>query len=221
MSVKSSLFQRKITCPACGYKYKTTAVLSSKIRRKKTHSDFYVEYENINPNYYLVKVCPTCGYAFFKDAVPLKKNQKEVVFEKISAQWNPRDFSQQRDLSTAITTYKLAFLCGQAINEKNNIMAAILMHLVWLYREAEDNDNEMRFILLARNYYQKIYEGSDENVDVARTLYLLGQLSFRLGEHQQALKWYRIVIDDKRIQDATIIRLAREQYAEVRYIQKN
>ena len=216
MTNNNALFTKKITCPACERMYEGTGFLSSRIRRKKSYSDFYVEYEGLNPNYYLVQVCPTCGYAFYKNPVPLSQKQKALIHEKISRQWLARNFNGERSNATATEVYKLAYLCGQLTRQPENLQAGILLHIAWLYREGHDKENELRFLKLAKDKYQAIYEGDASGIDVGRTLYILGELCRKLDDYSGAVNWFRRIIDDKRIVDATIIRMAREQYAETR-----
>ncbi|MDW7674540.1 MAG: DUF2225 domain-containing protein [Bacillota bacterium] len=216
MNTVNVFFERKLTCPVCDINFTSTAIRPSKIKRKKTHSDFYVDYEEFNPNYYLVFVCPKCGYAYLQSSQPLNLNQKNVIKERITVNWRPRDFGGKRDAATAIEAFKLALLCGQLTEERDNLMAGIAVHIAWIYREAQDEADEQRFMKLALTYYQRIFETATFEVDVARNLYMLGELSRRLGDLESAFNWFRKIIDDKRINDATIIRLAREQYAEAR-----
>ncbi|MGF7184301.1 hypothetical protein GGQ84_000384 [Desulfitispora alkaliphila] len=218
--IKSPLFQRTVNCPSCKGIYKTTAVLSSKIRKIKTYSDFYVEYKGANPNYYLVHVCPVCGYAYFKKSKQLSAEHKRIIKEKITKNFNSRDFTGARDANAAIDAYKLALLCGQLVGEEDNIIAAILMQIVWLYRELGDYENELRFMQLTYNTYKNIYDNATFEVNVPRVLYILGELCRQLKDYKGALKWYSRIIEDKKIRDPSIIKMAREQFAEVRHLQK-
>lgn len=46
----------------------------------------------------------------------------------------------------------------------------------------------------------------------ARLMYLIGELNRRMKHYGEAVKWFGRVINDKRINDAGMIRASREQW---------
>ncbi|MNP73509.1 hypothetical protein D3C76_1702310 [compost metagenome] len=47
-------------------------------------------------------------------------------------------------------------------------------------------------------------------------MYLIGELHRRVGDYNNAVKWFSRVINDKKIMDAAMIRASREQWAVLR-----
>ncbi|WP_158212409.1 DUF2225 domain-containing protein [Natranaerobius trueperi] len=207
------LYDKKLTCLLCKYKFKTKKVRHSRLRLIKEHSDFYREYEGINPNYYLVNVCPKCGYAYTDQFTSPKPSHKEEIEKKVSNNWVSRDFGIVRDFNMALDSLKLAVFCGQIQGEKYNILATLLLHTAWIYREQNDEQNEMRFLKLAREQFLKVYqEDTSKEVNLAKLLFLLGELSKRIGGSDEAVTWFSKLVSDRNIQDEKMITRARDQW---------
>lgn len=201
------------TCPACETDYPMSRVRPSFKRSYRADSDFCRYYKDVNPDYYLVRVCPACGYASNEHFRPLTEEQKERIRERVGAGWQRRDYGGERSRQDALDTYKLALLCAQLKDEPSRIVAGLLHHIAWLYREIEDTEQERRFLAHALDAYLSVYETERDVTDQARLLYLLGELNRRLGRYAEAIRWFSRVVNDQSITDATMIRLSREQWA--------
>ena len=161
----------------------------------------------------MVNVCYYCGYAYTDQFQKPKPSQVKEIETQITNSWIPREFGDIRDVYTAIETLKLGILCGQIQGEKYNILATLLLHTAWIYREIEDHNNEMRFLSLAREYFLKVYqEDTSGEVDLAKLLYLLGETSRRLEKYDEAVSWFSKLVSDRSIRDQKMINRAREQW---------
>ncbi len=215
--LKSILYEKKYHCPLCGKKFSTTKPRHSRLKLIKEHGDFFKEYEGINPSYYLVQVCKHCGYAYTDQFEKPNPTQKEILNKKVAAQWSPRDLGGYRETNSALESLKLAILCGQIQGVKLNVLATLLLHTAWIYRELSDEDNEKRFISLARDSFMKIYqEDTSGEIDLARLLYLLGELNRRLGHYEEAVSWFSRLVSNKKIKDKKMINRAREQWMNIK-----
>ncbi|MGG1312222.1 MULTISPECIES: DUF2225 domain-containing protein [Cohnella] len=217
------LYQSKITCICCGSTFLTSRVRPSFKRPVRTDSDFCAYFDAVNPDFYVVRVCPYCGFASTENFNQhLNDKQKYAYLEKLGRQWKARNYGGARTLEEAMECYKLALLCAQAVNESDRVIAGLLHHIAWLYRYEEKKDQEDRFLQFALDAYVRVYEGERESLNNARLLYLIGELNRRLGKPREAVRWFSRVIHDKSITDSAMIRASREQWAAIReeFVQK-
>lgn len=98
------------------------------------------------------------------------------------------------------------------------------MRLAWLYRELENNEQELRFTNLALNEYVESYTTDDykgTQVTEVRMFYLIGELSRRTNNIDQATKYFSKVIENqKNTTEATTVEMAKERWHEIREMQK-
>lgn len=211
------LYQIKVTCGCCDSVFHTSRVRPSFKKPFKTDTDFCAYYKTVNPDYYVVRVCPTCGFASTDNfSERLTDRQKKAYREKIGNQWHGQDYCGERVAVEAMNTYKLALLSAQAIEEKDRVIASLLHHIAWLYRYEGELEQEKRFIKFALDAYVRMFETERDSFSNARMMYLIGELNRRLGEYTEAARWFGRVIQDKRIMDAAMIRSCREQWQHIR-----
>lgn len=121
-----------------------------------------------------------------------------------------------RSAKQAMASYKLALLSAQAIGEKDRVIAGILHHIAWLFRYEENHNDEKRFLQFALQAYIRVYEVEGVALNNAKLMYLIGELNRRIGEWNDAVRWFSRVVNDKKIVDAAIIRASREQWQLIR-----
>lgn len=211
------LYQVTVKCGYCETEFRTSKVRSSFKKASFTDTDFFCRFKSINPDYYVAAVCPFCGYAFTENFTnglsPVFRTKFEFTVRK---NWQGGDYGGERTWEDALKTYKLALLCAQIKEEKGRVLAGILHHIAWLYREKGDNEQEQRFLRLALDEYIKVYELEGISVNNARLMYLLGELNRRLGHYSEAVRWFDRVVNDKTIIDSAMIRASRDQWAATR-----
>lgn len=212
------LYLTSITCICCETPYKTSRVRPSFKKAASRDSDFCTYYkDDINPDYYVVRVCPTCGYASTENGLSqLTDKQKMRYYEGIGSQWVFRDYGDTRNHRQALNCYKLALLSAQAVDEKERVIAGILHHIAWLYRHEGNKQQELRFLQFALNAYISVYENEGDILNNAKLMFLIGELYRRLGEAKTAVKWFSRVVNDKKIVDAAMIRASRDMWQQVR-----
>ncbi|QJD84187.1 DUF2225 domain-containing protein [Cohnella herbarum] len=213
------LFQIKIDCICCDESFKTSRVRPSLKKAIKTDSDFCSYFKTVNPDHYVVRVCPFCGFSTTENFVgKINDKQRAAYYEKVGSQWQYRDYGGERTAASAMECYKLALLTAQAIGEKDRVIAALLHHIAWLYRYEGKKDQENRFIQFAHDAYLRVYETETDSISNARLMYLIGELNNRLGNYNDAVRWFGRVIHDKKIVDAAMIRASREQWQQIREV---
>lgn len=210
------LYQIKVICTNCEAEFQSSRVRQSLKRAYKTDSDFCCYYKEVNPDYYVVRVCPRCGYASTEHSISaLSERQRAMFNERLQTRWTGRDYSGERSWEEALETYQLALLCAQTIKDSSRLIASLLHHIAWLYRYKGDQEKELRFLTFSLEEYISVYE-KDAVGNQARLLYTIGELNRRIENYNEAVKWFSRVINDKNITDSAMIRASREQWVLLR-----
>lgn len=211
------LYSIKVVCCNCEHEFTTSRVRPSLKKAVRRDADFCSYYKNENPDYYVVRVCPKCGFASTENSADkLADWQRKAFNEQVGKRWQTRDFGEQRSWETALESYKLALICAQSIKDKSRIIASLLHHIAWMYRYKGDIAQEQRFMQYSLAEYIKVFENDGMGGNDARLMYLIGELHRRIGDFNNAVKWFSRLINDQRIMDAAMIRAAREQWALLR-----
>ncbi|MBS4190699.1 DUF2225 domain-containing protein [Bacillus sp. FJAT-49705] len=221
------IFDKNCECRMCKKSFTTKKLRSRFIKVTSYDTDFCPIYtsDETNPLLYHVSVCPHCGYSSTKDFSPyFPPGTVEDIQDKVCHQWVSRDFGQKRSITDAIKTYKLAVYSGLLKKEKHVIIAGIYVRLAWLYRSTKNEEQEQRFLKLATKAYLDSYMADDYNitqVSEVKMLYLIGELSRRTNQNEQAVKFFSKVIEKQnKTVESGIIDMARERWYEIRENQK-
>lgn len=210
------LFRIKVKCACCESEFSTSRVRPSLKRAVRSDSDFCSYFKSANPDFYVVRVCPYCGYASTENfSEHLTMKQKKDYYEKIGVHWKVKDYGGERTESDALECYKLALLTAQTVGQNIRVIAGILHHIAWLYRYQGNQEQEDRFLAYALDAYIKVFE-QERSGSNARLMYLIGELNRRLGKFHEAVRWFNRVIFDKSIMDAGMIRASREMWQAIR-----
>ncbi|MGH4137218.1 DUF2225 domain-containing protein [Clostridium sp.] len=198
---KSLLYSKKVTCPVCNNVFKASTVKSSAYRMIKKDSDFFIRYSLINPYFYDVWVCNSCGYSAMKSDFPtLRSMEIEQIQKSISPKWKGRVYPEVYSVSVAIERYKLSLLNYITINSKSSKKAINCLKLAWMYRLLDtDESQEMEPIFLkqALEGLSDAYYSEDfpiYGMDKYSVMYLIGELNRRLGNTENSLIWFSNVI---------------------------
>lgn len=217
------LYDRSIDCLVCKQSYTTKIIRSRFIKVEEYDTDFCPKYaeDSMNGLYYNIYVCPNCGFAYSKDfSKYFAPGTKELIIEKICSHWIPHSFSEERTLDDAIQSYKLASYSATLKKEKHITIAGIYIRIAWLYRLQENKEQEIRFMKLASLEYEESFSTGDYSgtqVSDIRILYLLGELSRRIGDNQKASKYFSAVLEkQKSAVETSIIQMTRDRWAEIK-----
>lgn len=223
----SPLYEKKIECPCCETHFNTSKVRSKSIKVEKTDTDFYPIYVNntVNAFYYNVYVCEQCGYSFTEDfSKYFAPGTKETIIAQVSSKWVNRSFNYERSTFQALEAYKLALLCGNLKKEKAVTMAGICLRIAWLYRSIQNEEQENRFIRLARDQYLESYSNEDyigTQMTDTRVMYMIAELSRKLDDIENSTRFFSKVIERQRVGgEAKLIEMAKEQWEIVRAIRE-
>lgn len=216
-------YKKKVTCTYCENKFTTTKIRSRFVRIVTYETDFKTVYPNtdVSPLYYNVHVCDSCGFAATEEFSPyFAPGTKKAIQQQITEKWKQRSFSEERSIEEAIETYKLAYLSGVVKKEKAITMAGLVLRLAWLYRDLKDMENEQRFITIARDFYMTAYtEGGYTGTQMSETrvLYMIGELSRRIGDEAEAVRYFSRIIEQQRSSnDPKAVEMAKDRWQEIR-----
>lgn len=192
------LYDKTITCPICGNIFKARSVKTSSYRIINKSSDFFINYSIINPYFYDVWLCNSCGYAAMKTDFPkIKESQKELIQKHITAKWNSKSYPSVYDINIAIERYKLSLLNYTILYSPSSKKAMNCLKIAWMYRLLGQTENEELFIKNAITGFNDAYINESfpiYTMDKFTMMYLIGELNRRIGNFDEALLWLSNVI---------------------------
>lgn len=198
---KSLIYSKEVTCPVCDHTFKATTVKSSAYRVIKKDSDFFIRYSLINPYFYDVWLCNSCGYAAMKtDFYSIRNIEIEQIQKSITPKWHGRTYPDFYDMHVAIERYKLSLLNYVIINSKPSKKAINCLKLAWMYRLLETDDAkemELKYLTQALEGLSDAYYAETfplYGMDKYTIMYLIGELNRRLGHTKDSLIWFSNVI---------------------------
>ncbi|MGX9135714.1 DUF2225 domain-containing protein [Rummeliibacillus sp. JY-2-4R] len=219
----SPYYEKQVECIHCKKKFKSMKVRSNFVKVKENASDFQPIYENdVTPFLYNVFVCEHCGFSFTEDFTKyFAPGTKEAINEKITSHWKIHDFSGERTIFDALQAYKLALVCGNLKKEKHITQAGLALRIAWLYRTLQKTEQEIRFMEIAREQYLEAYSAEDyigTSMSEIRVIYLIAELSRRIGDREQAIRYFSRVIEKQRLfNEPKIIEMAKDSWQQMRY----
>lgn len=203
----------------CHHEFTSKKLRSRSIRVEKIENDLYTTYKdpNNNPTLYEVFVCDACGYAFTEQFKERMTNETRENFKQnISAHWKEQSFSDERTHEEAITTYKLALLSARETEQAPVVIAGICLRISWLNRYLENEEEEEKYVKYALKYYETSYiqgDFKDTSMTELQLLFLLGELSRKLGLEEQAVKYFSNIIQHPdRHYEPNLVERARDQW---------
>lgn len=193
-NMKDHIFDKSVVCPVCDNHFKTKAVKSKSPRIQSKDSDFFIRYTVANPYFYDVWICNSCGYAAMKsDFEKLRSYRQELVRSNVTPKWKPREYPDILDENMAIERYKLALLNAVLIKMPSSTKGMISLKISWMYRMLGDSEHEKVFLGQALEGLNDAYINEPfpiYGLQRDSLMYLLGDLNRRVGNDEEALRWY-------------------------------
>ena len=224
------IWKKDIDCPVCGsmftsYNIRRTAIMVS----TKDH-DFCTHYDGINPLYFMIWVCPLCRFASLRrdDFEKIKDTERALILEageKLQQLAGDRDFGGKRDFDAALGAFELAVECYKIRGANLSKMAGLYLNMAWLCRTKEgagpeEKEKEMKYTRLCMELYEEALQkqsGGFGDMGELGIQYLVGELHYNLGEHEDAIKSYASVIySNDTDMRPDIVKMARDRWADVK-----
>lgn len=212
-----ALYTKKVTCPVCNKQFSSTKAKVNSCKVEKKDEDFCTHYKDLNPMYYDIFVCPYCGYAASENSFDnLTDSEKKILRNAFTGRTVGRSFCSERSLEDAIAACKLAIYTAELRGARASVLAGLCLKLAWFYRFAGDKLEEV-FLNYALKNYLEAFDKEElpiGNLNGISIMYLLGELSRRLGRYSEAVVWFgKAVASPERRENPRIERMAREQWA--------
>lgn len=214
-------FMDTANCPVSGTRFQFVRVRTRVVRPKERESDFHVRYDDVNPTWYGIVVCPVCAYAAYQDDFA---TLDEAARARLWDDREPRSafvthpLTGSRTLEDAVTAIDLAIRCYEARGASDSRRAVLQHRRGWLERESGNASAERTWITRARDSYERAFK-EDKRLSeeaAARIAYLVGDLSDRLGDRQTAAQWLETATRVAPAGSAGIARTARDRLQDVR-----
>lgn len=218
--MSEALYDKNFKCPVCNNTFSSKRVRTSACRVERRDEDFCTVYKGYNPMHYEVLVCPHCGYAATENSFDsLTAKEITAIKEILSGKVVNRSFCNERTVNDALDSFKLALFIAQARSAKSSVIAGLALKIAWIYREMQ-SEKEMGFLEHALENYKQAYDKEQfpfGNLDEISVQYLLGELSRRVGNLNDAIFWFnRAVSNPDRLSNPRIEKMTREQWAAVK-----
>ena len=220
----SPLYQVEKTCPICEKAFKLTKTRGQSIP-VKTDTDFCTHFNDINPYYYAIWVCPHCGFAAHEDRFfTLLEPQREKLKQFLAGRQVNLDFGGERTWEQAVTSHKLAIHYANMVSLPASHIASLEMRLAWLYREKEMASEEQDMLRKAVEAYKIAFLKEKMpigNLTEVTLTYLIGELLRRTGNVEEALSYLgRVVSNPQAKNEKRILDMAREAWHVARDMKK-
>jgi uncharacterized protein (DUF2225 family) len=220
----SPLYQVEKTCPICEKAFKLTKTRGQSIP-VKTDTDFCTHYNDINPYYYAIWVCPHCGFAAHEDRFfTLLEPQREKLKQFLAGRQVNLDFGGERTWEQAVTSHKLAIHYANLISLPASHIASLELRLAWLYREKEMASEEQDMLSKAVEAYKAAFLKEKMpigNLTEVTLTYLIGELLRRTGNIEEALTYLgRVVSNPQAKNEKRMLDMAREAWHVAREMKK-
>ena len=211
---KVHIYDKETKCPVCEHTFKVRMVKSASPRIQSKDGDFYVKYDVISPYFYDVWLCNHCGYSSMKaDFNKIKEHQKDLISSKITSRWHGKIYPEIYDVNIAIERYKLALYNSVIMEATSSRKAMNCLKIAWMYRLAEDKDNELLFLNQALEGFSDAFLNESTPIygmDHGTLMYLIGELYRRVNDFENASLWFSKLITAGNV-DQKIKEMARTQ----------
>ena len=186
------LYDKSYRCLTCQQEFTNKKVRTSKVRVLHHDNDLRSVFADINPYFYESNVCPFCGFAFTESFSPIESARRESILADYTLRYLGQgvpNLCHERDISEAVFAFKLALGAGFVKEEPPHLLGGISLRIAWLYRDLGDAE-EIEFLSAANRFYRVAYENQRDTQSDAQFLHLLGATSLRLGQVDEARRWF-------------------------------
>ena len=221
-------FTDDVICPVCSSHFEYLRVRTEAVKPTQPDTDFRIQYLTVDPTYYSVIACPACSYAAYIDDFEdlneagqrslARRGERDAADTGADGQ-DPPQLCGERSLDDAVVAFDLAIACYSVRTPNDRRRSGLLHRRAWLERARGDSEAELPLLREARDAYARTYERDGTLPDAAafRAAYLVGDISMRVGEPEEAARWLlKCVQMDEVKRQPNVARLARDRLIEAR-----
>lgn len=185
-------FYTNAVCPVCAAEFPAVRLWESRLITKRVAPDFRVLYENMEPLWYYIWVCPSCSYAY-----PHKQFNKLSHVRALKLR-NSKDagncsftFSPRRTLDEVFLSYYLTLNTFNLVEAAPHLFGNLWMRLVWLYEDCDQPEWAADAAEKALQYFQEsLVSGRWSDAGDQRLYIIMAELHLRLNQKEEALRCY-------------------------------
>jgi uncharacterized protein (DUF2225 family) len=208
-------YNHEVTCPVCSARISITRYSESKLMLEQEDPDLRRHYQDFEPLYYNVALCPKCGYSnYTSNFLTLNDSDKRIL----SQNGGHRPEHYDTDLENAIYKCQTAISCLEQISAPPQERGRLYLHLAWLYADNHQDDLSNQEKEKALHAFTEIYfsSNSDEK-SLLYYIYMSGELSFELQQYKDAYRYFYKFLENVN----TKHRLAEQARERISLIRKN
>lgn len=219
----SPFYRKQYHCPVCEMVFESFAIRSSKINLARRESDFHPCYRGPSPMHYAVIVCPLCNYATaakrFNDR--LTADSLQIVSVALQLLSDKRqDFTRERTLDDVMASLDRAIDVASLKQDDEDHIANMYLYKAWVAREAGNQEVEQECLSKTLHNLLYVFNHRSSGPSVFNDVqlpYLIGEMHFRLGDYEEAVKWYMYTVGLREIKlHPQIEKMARDRWNDAR-----
>lgn len=220
-SHKPYIYQRKLKCPVCKQRFHDWTYRMHRVILQSTDHDFRHRYQDMEPLWYLVWVCPNCLYAAPNyDFDSVTEAQRETIpqhnaklLEEITL-----DDDWPVQIQTVFLRYYLALHSLQPRKHTAMQEGNLWLRLSWLYSDLNDSTMFEYATNKAEGFFSQIFYDSSRYATVEqdqRLAIVLAELYIRQEKPETALETLFSILRKKHGKDS-LARKARDRALDIR-----
>lgn len=184
------IFYSSAECPVCQTEFSAVKLRESRLITKQVASDFRIIYENMEPLWYYIWVCPGCGFAYprkqFRKITPRQAAKLKKALVEGSLQF---EYSSRRTLSEVFAAYYLSLYTFDLMEAAPQLYGNLWMRLVWLYEDCGEPEWALEAAAKALNYFEEaLLSGRRSDAGDQQLYIIMAELNLRLGKKEEALR---------------------------------
>ena len=190
----TTLHQIDLKCPVCGIRFWSQAVVSTNSFGGK-RTDFHERAAGTQPLPYLVHMCSRCGYTGaerdFTEEADVSPTLREQVWTELAPQV-AQATAAAKPTVLGSEKYEAAAKVAEWQGMEPRHVADLLLRAAWCCVDEGDIEAERFFRRKAAWAFERALDGFDGVAQEERAVltYLVGELWRRVGDGQQATRWF-------------------------------
>lgn len=184
----------ELTCPVCEHAFRSqTVVATNGFGGKRT--DFHERAAGMQPLPYFVHLCPTCGYAGVTGDYADEVDPSDLLKEQVWCELAP---ALRHALPSGSLKYEHAAKVAEWLGSDPRYLADLFLRAAWCCVDEGDTEAERFFRRKAAWRFADALASYDGVAPEERAVitYLVGELWRRIGDDDQADRWFDLVADE-------------------------
>ena len=186
----TSLTEYRYDCPCCSEQFET-AFLTTPSTPAFTTTDFFTMAAGVQSIHYQVHTCPHCGYTWEEmEEGELRDDVRRFVREVITPQ-----LSEGGEIPSW-KKFEFQALIDEILGASRYSVGMMYLHAAWCCYDLNQPDKEKFYRERAIYQFHRQLEAEDMDPDLVYLVpYLLAEQYRRIGEGDDAARWYDVVLE--------------------------